>query len=70
MFEQREWAFLPLPDVPELGDYYADLRLIHPVDRRFLRDDSRLASMTDEATLRLQAQLVGFFTRKRLDDDL
>jgi hypothetical protein len=66
VFEQREPALFPLLDVPQLGDCYADLRLIHPVDRGFLRNEDRLASMTEEGVVRLQAQLVGFFTCKDL----
>jgi hypothetical protein len=66
VFEQREHALLPLLDIPHLGDCYADLRLIHPVDHSFLRNENRVASMTEEGIVRLQAQLVGFFTRKDL----
>jgi len=66
VFEQREHALFPLPEVPQLGDCYADLRLIHPVDLGFLRPENRLASMTEDGMVRLQAQLIGFFTRKDL----
>lgn len=69
VFAQRDYALFPLPEVPTLGDCYADLRLIHPVDRGVLREQDRAASMTDEALLRLQAQIVAFFTRKDLGGD-
>jgi hypothetical protein len=56
-------AFMPLPGVPERGDMYADLRMIAYVERALVPDANRLHSMTDEAVLRLQAQIVGFFSR-------
>jgi hypothetical protein len=60
---QRRRSSMPLPGIPVLGDYYADLRLISPVDRSYMDDDNRVASMTEQGLLRLQAQLAAFFLR-------
>jgi hypothetical protein len=65
IIEQRRFATMPLPNLPTLGDCYADLRLLMWIDRKLIEDaGKRVASMTDEAVIRLQAQLIGFFTRK------
>lgn len=55
--------FMPLPQVPGIGDCYSDLRLITYYPGIPTAALPRVASMTDEAVLRLQAQIVGFFTR-------
>jgi len=55
---------MPLPGVPQLGDYYADLRCLMWLDRKIVDQNKRIASMSEEGVLRLQAQLIGFFTRK------
>ncbi len=60
---QERRAFLPLQGIPVLGDYYADLRCMTYVDRANIASDARLASMTDDGVIRLQAQLVTFFAR-------
>lgn len=66
ILEQRHLALLPLPGVPKLGDHYADLRCIVYVNRKLVQDSQRICSMTDEGVLRLQAQLLAFFTRRDL----
>lgn len=63
ILQQKRHAFMPLPDVPELGTCYADLRYLHFADRKNVPDKSRHASMTDEGVLRLRAQIVAFFSR-------
>ena len=58
-------SMLPLPAVPELGDHYADLRLISAVDRAFV-DVARVASMNERGRTLLWAHLVTFFTDRDL----
>lgn len=69
VFAQRRRSLMPLPGVPELGDYYADLRTIQTVDRRIVETGTRASSMTDEARLRLQTQIAAFFARDLLPTD-
>ena len=57
---QERVALMPLPDV---GGYYADLRLISTTSRAFLGDDRRVASMSPAGVQRLQVQLAQFFLR-------
>jgi hypothetical protein len=56
-------TYVSLPGVPGIGDCYADLRSICPIDRFFFSPANRLCSMTDEAVAILRAQLVVHFTR-------
>src|SRR5262245_40860223 len=64
VFSNRNRAKIPLPNVPGLGgDYYADLRLMQPVDGRFIEDARRVASITEPAIRRLHKQLILFFAR-------
>ena len=63
ILEQKRRALLPLPDLPELGDHYADLRCIAYVDRKLVTDAQREFSMSDDGVIRLRAQLIEFFTR-------
>jgi len=64
IIEQKRYSLMPLPGVPQLGDYYADLRCLMWLDRKIVDQNKRIASMSEEGVLRLQAQLIGFFTRK------
>ena len=54
---------LLLPDVPEIGEHYLDLRCITYLPADVALGMKRVASMSDQALVRLHAQLVGFFTR-------
>jgi len=63
ILEQKRRALLPLPELPELGDYYADLRCITYVDRKLVADSQREFSMSEEGVIRLRAQLIEFLTR-------
>jgi hypothetical protein len=56
-----------LPNMPGLGDMVADFRIITNVPRATINNNKRVASMTEEAQLRVQAQLVKFYTRRDLD---
>jgi len=63
ILSQRRHALLPLPDVPNLGTYYADFRSLSYIDKKAISPTCRLASMNDEGIIRLRAQLLAFFTR-------
>jgi hypothetical protein len=66
---QQTKGQLILPAIPGLGDCYADLRVIAPVQRDLIESAPRIASMTPAALDRLHDQLVAFFIRKeRLAD--
>lgn len=59
-------AMLYLPDVPSIGDAFADFRLITTVPRLLLDSKTRVGSMQIHAQEFLQAQLLTFFTRKEV----
>jgi hypothetical protein len=63
VLEQRIWALAPLPDVPGLGTFYADLRSITAAGRATVDGCQRIASMKPDAVRLLQARIIGFFTR-------
>jgi hypothetical protein len=56
-------TYAPLPNVPNLGDCYAELRSMYCVDRSLFTAEHRLCSMTDEAVWIFRAQLIDYFTR-------
>jgi hypothetical protein len=64
---QGHLALVPLPGLKDLGDCYADLRGITTVLWELVSGNTRLASMTDQARLRLQGYLVAFLLRKKFD---
>lgn len=70
LMTQLRRSLLPIPDLPSHGNCYADLRMMTSVDRRFLKDDSKLVSMNEEAVRRLQNQLFAFLVRPELREDL
>lgn len=61
--EGRRATFIGLPGVPGIGDCYADLRSICPLDRHLFSAGQRHCSMTDEAVIHLQAGIALYFTR-------
>lgn len=63
VFTQQARHSLPLPDVPEMGDYYADFRSTLYLPFTLVSQATRIASMSDAGRHRLQAQLIGFYTR-------
>jgi hypothetical protein len=63
MLEQTPYNAMPLIAVPSLGDHYVDLRTTLFMPKKILSGASRLASMTDEARVRLRLQIITFFTR-------
>jgi hypothetical protein len=64
VLRQEQRSQLPLTEVPGLnGDFYADLRLITPIDRRVIDAATRVASMSVEGVERLQHQIADFFVR-------
>lgn len=65
VLEQKHLALLPLPLIPEIGDSYADLRLVTSVPRDLVLEPERLASMNEGGLDRLHAQLFKFIMRKQ-----
>lgn len=63
IFEYRRLSLLPLPNVPGIGDSYADLRLAQAIDRRHVDNATRLVSMTADGVALLKRHIVGFFAR-------
>lgn len=62
---QKAWRYMPVVDLPsDLGHGYAHLSKTFSLAKRHIEPHSRIKSMTDDAIFRLQAQLVGFYTRK------
>lgn len=63
ILNQEIRALLPLPDIPGVGTCVADLRLPVALSRSYIDTRRRICSMTDDARLRLHAQMAGFFFR-------
>lgn len=63
IFEQRRRSAMPLPNVPNFGDAYADLRFIQVLDGSALDPGNRIAQMSEGAVERLHKQLILYFTR-------
>lgn len=61
---QKHLALIPLPQVPGLGDLYADLRSITSVPRKLVLDSERGVSMNQSGVERLHAQLARFIMRR------
>jgi len=61
--DQTPWRFLVLPGMPSLGDNYTDLRCTTFLPAAVAFEAKRIASMEEDARLRLQQQLIAFFTR-------
>lgn len=68
ILEQKRRAFMPLPAVPNAGDLYADLRMIAYAEQSLLSD--RKFSMTEDGVVRLRAQLIEYFTRMPVSDEM
>ena len=67
VLSQQRPSLLPLQGMPPTnGEYFADLRAITPVDLRVVTASVRIASMTDDGRDRLQAQLISFWTYRKL----
>jgi hypothetical protein len=66
--KQEAHRFIPLMNVPGLGNFYANLAKTFPLQRRFIEPQHRISSMTDEAMFRLKAQIVAFYTRLKLPE--
>ncbi|HVT34253.1 MAG TPA: hypothetical protein VHE37_01615 [Nevskiaceae bacterium] len=63
VMSQQDWSLMPLPNVAGLGDCFADLRLITPLQKPVLESCRKYSSMTDAAVARLKAQIHAFFFR-------
>jgi len=68
VMHQRTLSQLVLPDVPQLGTRYADMRIIFTVDKTLITGPMRVASMTDDAKDRLQNQIIAYFADRRRPD--
>lgn len=66
VIRQEMFRYFPLMGIPGLGDYYANLGRTFPIQLRLIEPDHRMSSMSDDAIKRLQAQIVGFYTRKSM----
>jgi hypothetical protein len=58
---QAHLGAMLLPDIPGIGDAYADLRVITPFPHEIVSSLAQVASLTDRARDRLQSALVAFF---------
>jgi hypothetical protein len=66
VIKQEVFRYLPLMDIPSLGDFYANLGKTFSLQLRLIEVGHRVASMTDDARLRLRSQLVGYYTRLKV----
>ena len=62
--DQSNIRLFGIPNNPNFGDGYADLRCITAIKSTVVKGLTRSASMTGQAQNLLQARLVEFFTRK------
>jgi hypothetical protein len=63
ILRQKHIAFMPLLDLPKLGTMMMNLRIIITLERKIVAAVPPVASMTEQAKKRLQAQLIQFFSR-------
>jgi len=68
VMNQRSLSQLVLPDVPQFGTRYADMHIIFTVDKRLIAEPMRVASMTEDAKIRLQNQLIAYFADRQRPD--
>jgi hypothetical protein len=66
VMDGTRFALLPLPDIPSVGDCFADLRSSCTIDRALAEQSSRIAHATPEMLPRIQRHLIAFLVR----DDL
>jgi hypothetical protein len=63
---QAHLAAMLLPEIPGIGDAYAELRLISPFPFELVSGLRRIASLTDAARARLHGAIVAFFVLREL----
>lgn len=68
VLEQKNKHSIYLPDVPNLGDSFVDLRLVSTVDKTLIDEASVVASMTHRGRIGLQARLALFLFRVDWED--
>ena len=68
VIKQEVHRYFPLVNIPNLGNFYANLGKTFSLQRRLIQPHHRLVSMNDEARVRLQAQIVAFYTRLKLPE--
>ncbi|WP_061539848.1 hypothetical protein [Collimonas fungivorans] len=66
ILNQEVFRYLPVIDIPGIGNGYAHLGKTYALPSRLILSGDRIKSMTDEGIERVQAQLVGYYTRKKL----
>jgi hypothetical protein len=62
---QAHLGAMLLPDLPDIGDAYADLRLITPFPHEIVSSLHQVGSLTNAARDRLQQALVAFFVLRQ-----
>lgn len=62
-------ALFYLPDVPALGDCFADFRIMQSVPKAALESTTRISAMSDAAKNMLGARLMAFFLRVDLTEE-
>lgn len=62
--QQQSFRYMPLPGIPNFGDCAVDFRMITPFPADVVFEVPRVASLTDDARIRLQAAMWAFFTRR------
>lgn len=65
ILNQEVFRYLPIVGLTKIGDSYANLSKTFALQKQLVVS-SRINSMTDEGIRRVQAQLVGYYTRKKL----
>jgi hypothetical protein len=66
VLSQRHRALVPVGELRQLGQCFADLRGMTAVPAHLAKGNSRIASMTDGGRARLQGYLVSFLLRRVL----
>jgi hypothetical protein len=66
---QKVPRYLPLVDVPNIGLAFANLSRTFSLQQSLITRDDRVMSMTPAGILRVQAQLIAFFSRMLFTDD-
>ena len=63
---QRAFRYFPLVELPGIGFGYANLAKTFSLQQALIKPEDRIKSMTPDGIFRVQAQLVGFYTRLNL----
>jgi hypothetical protein len=66
ILNQQVFRYLPIVGLPDIEPCYANLSKTFALQKQLIEPSSRIRSMTNEGILRVQAQLVGYYTRAKL----